>query len=311
MSTPRTGRHPLRYVGCWVMGAQPRHRLRAAARRFNRFRWAAKAANVRRAPPGGTASTLDKLRYILSAPDLGDLSFDMAHPEATATFLAEALSVPAEDALAALHEVAEDEQLRADYADLRRLSLVPRRMTLSARGPWWVLVRLRKPKLIVETGVWYGLGSAMLLRALELNAQEGHEGRLISFDPDTTGGWLVPERLKTRWTWEQATTEDALEPCLRGQQVDLFIHDTPSKYERERAEFELALQYAAPGAVLLSSNGENTSGLREISAANGLSYHHYPYMGERLFYVTKGLSLAVAPQAPAPSALPSPPEPRA
>jgi hypothetical protein len=279
------------------MGAQIRHRVRAGARRFNRLRWAAKAANVRRAGPGGQASALDKLRYVLWAPELGDLSFDMANPEATAAFLADALSVPVQDALDAWQEVAEDEQLRADYARLRKSSLLPRRMALSARGPWWVLVRLRKPKLVVETGVWYGLGSAMLLRALELNALEGHEGRLISFDPDTTGGWLVPERLKPRWTWVQATTEEALEGTLRGHKLDLFIHDTPSDYERERAEFDVALQHAAPGAVLLSSNGENTPALRELCAANGLPYYHYPYMAERHFYVTKGLSLAVVPGA--------------
>jgi hypothetical protein len=273
------------------------HRLRAGARRLNRLRWAAKLANVRRAGPGGTARTRDKLGYILWAPELGDLSFDMADPGATAGFLANALSVPVEDALRAWQEVTEDEQLRADYARLRKRSLLPRRLALSARGPWWVLVRLRKPALVVETGVWYGLGSALLLRALELNAHEGHEGRLISFDPDTTGGWLVPERLKPRWTWVQAPTEDALEESLRGQRLDLFIHDTPSNYERERAEFEVARRHAAPGAVLLSSNGENTPALREISAANGLPYYHYRYVAERHFYVTNGLSLSVLPAA--------------
>jgi predicted O-methyltransferase YrrM len=220
----------------------------------------------------------------------------MADSEATAAFLGEALSVPFEHALAAWQEVTEDEQLRADYARLRKPSLLPRRLALSARGPWWVAARLRKPKLVVETGVWYGLGSAMLLRALELNAAEGHEGRLISFDPDHTGGWLVPERLKPRWTWVRATTDDALEVCLRDEQVDLFIHDTPSDYERERAEFEVARRHAAPGAVLLSSNGENTPALRELCAAHGMPYHHYAYQAERHFYVTKGLALSVIPE---------------
>ena len=275
------------------MGGRRHYRLRAETRRFNRVRWAAKAANVRRAGPGGTASTFDKLRYILWSPELGDLSFDIADPGATAGFLADALSVPVEDALAAWQEVEEDVQLRVDYARLRKSSVLPRRLALTTRGLWWVLVRLRKPRLVVETGVWYGLGSAVLLRALELNAGDGHEGRLMSFDPDITGGWLVPERLKPRWTWVQATTEEALEPCLGRQEVDLFIHDTPSAYERERAEFEVALRHAAPGAVLFSSNGENTPALRELCAAHGLPYHHYRYVAQRQFYVTRGLSLSV------------------
>jgi Methyltransferase domain len=279
------------------------HRLRAALRRLNRVRWLAKLHNVRQSGPAGSARALDKLRYVLWSPELGDLSFDMANPDATARFLAEALSVPVQDARAAWQELIEDEPLRTDYARLRKRSLQPRRLAFSARGPWWVVVRLRKPKLVVETGVWYGLGAAMLLRALELNAQEGHEGRLISFDPDATGGWLVPERQKQRWTWVQATTETALEPLLQGQQLDFFIHDTPSYYERERAEFEVAYRHAAPGAVLLSSNGENTPALSELSETNGLPYYHYPYIPERHFYVTKGLSLCVVPRPPTTSSL--------
>jgi hypothetical protein len=168
---------------------------------------------------------------------------------------------------------------------------VPRRMRLSQRTLWWAIVRLRKPALVVETGVWYGLGSAVLLRALELNAEDGYEGRLISFDPDPTGGWLVPDRLKPRWNWVKHATDDALEATLIGRELDLFIHDTPSNYERERYEFRVALRHAARGAVLLSSNGRNTPALEEICAIAGLPYHHYPYVAERHFYVTRGLSL--------------------
>jgi Methyltransferase domain len=277
------------------MGARRGHQLRAGARHLNRVRWAAKLKNVRRARSGGTARPVDKLRYVLWAPELGDLSFDMADPEATAGFMAEALSVPPEDAFRALQEAVEDPQLHDDYARLRKPSLLPRQMALSARGPWWVVLRLRKPKLVVETGVWYGLGSAMLLRALELNAREGHEGRLISFDPDPTGGWLVPERLKPHWTWVQATTDEALESSLKDREVDFFIHDTPSDYARERAEFEVARRHASPGAVLLSSNGDNTPALRELCAEHGMPYHHYPYVAQRHFYVPRGMSLTVVP----------------
>jgi hypothetical protein len=271
--------------------ALQRHRLRASARRLNRLRWSSKLANVRHALPGGTAGTLGKIGYVLLAPELGDHSFDITDQRGMAEFIAGALSLPVEDALAALEEAGTDEQLRLDYARLRRISLVSRRMRLSQRTLWWAIVRLRRPALVVETGVWYGLGSAVILRALELNAAEGHEGRLISFDPDPTGGWLVPRRLEPRWQWVKASSDDALEATLFGHEVDLFIHDTPSNYERERYEFQVALRHAAPGAVLLTSNGRNTPALEEICAAEDLPYHHYPYVAERHFYVTRGLSL--------------------
>jgi predicted O-methyltransferase YrrM len=265
--------------------------LRANARRFNRLRWSSKLANVRHAPPGGTAGTLDKIGYVLLGAELGDHSFDITDELGMATYLSAALSVPVPDALTAVEEVRNDVPLRADYARLKRLSLVPRRLRLSQRVLWWAIVRLRKPSLVVETGVWYGLGSAVLLRALELNAEEGHDGELISFDPDRTGGWLVPERLKARWNWVKATSDDALEATLFGRELDLFIHDTPSDHERESYEFRVALRHSAPGAVLYSANGRNTNALEELCEAEGLPYHHFAYAPDRHFYVTRGVSL--------------------
>lgn len=71
----------------------------------------------------------------------------------------------------------------------------------------------------METGVRYGLGTMVILRALERNAQEesDHHGKLISFDPDPNGGWMVPERHAPHWTWVRATTRDALDANLRGR----------------------------------------------------------------------------------------------
>ena len=203
--------------------------------------------------------------------------------------MADALSLPAEAIARGLAEAEADEQLRADYARLRNPLLLPARLALSQRALWWALVRACRPKLVVETGVRYGLGSAVLLRALELN---GGEGELVSCDPDTTGGWLVPERLRPSWNWVQACSGDGLEEALQGRQVDLFIHDVTADYEIERADFELALRHAAPGCILLSANGNCTSALPELCADHGLAYHHTSYMPRRHFYVSTGVAFA-------------------
>ena len=277
------------------MDSRSRYRLKAGIRQLNRVRWARKLTHVRGVLPGGTATTVDKLSYVAWGPELGDYSFDIADNDAVAQFLGPVLSQPPEAVRAAIDEAYADEPLHEDYARARRRALLPRYLALSQRSLWWAIVRLRKPKLIVEAGVWYGLGSAVLLRALELNAQEGHEGRLMSFDPDPTAGWLVPARLRDRWTWIQATTEAALETHLRGHQLDFFIEDTPHNYARERAGYEVALRFSAPGAVLISSNGENTTALADACDAHGLPYHHKNYLPRRHFYVSNGVALTVVP----------------
>lgn len=271
------------------MEAQTGDRLRAAARRLNRVRWASKTSVVRGARPGGTAGTVDKLRYVLWSPELGDHSFDIADSADLAGFVADALSLPADAIARGLAEAEADEQLRADYAALRNPLLLPARLALSQRALWWALVRACRPKLVVETGIRYGLGSAVLLRALELN---GGEGELVSCDPDTTGGWLVPERLRPSWNWVQACSGDGLEDALEGRQVDLFIHDVTADHEIERSDFELALRHAAPGCILLSANGDCTSALPELCADHGLVYRHTSYQPRRHFYVSTGVGMA-------------------
>ncbi len=81
------------------------------------------------------------------------------------------------------------------------------------------------PRLVVESGVDKGLGTAVLAAALLRNADEGHPGRVTGIDinprPATSSGpapgprssiWSTP----TRWRRSPAWTEP----------VDLFLHDS-------------------------------------------------------------------------------------
>jgi hypothetical protein len=169
---------------------------------------------------------------------------------------------------------------------------------IGQRRLWYVAARLLKPALIVEAGVWYGLGSAVLLRALERNAEDGCEGQLIAFDPDPAAGWLVHPRHQHRWTLVRETTEAALETHLRGKAVGLFIADTPPAYERERREHELALAHAASPAVLLSSNGNQTMALRDLCREHSLAYQHLAYESADHFYRTPGVAMALVSGTP-------------
>lgn len=267
--------------------------LRAAVRRLNRLRWNAKAKNVRRYGADG-ASFGARARYVLWDPEVRDFSFNLADLDAAAAFLANGFLVPPERARELLEEPASDEQLLRDYADLRRRSLLRSDMTLGHRPLLWALIRLRRPSLVVETGVRYGLGAMVMLRALERNAQEENDrhGKLISFDPDPTGGWMVPERLAPHWTWVRATTRDALDANLRGRRLDLFVSDSPSAPELERYELQTAWAASAPGAVFCSSSATGTPVLEEFCAERGLRLLRHDYSTAGHFYRGSSISFA-------------------
>lgn len=58
---------------------------------------------------------------------------------------------------------------------------------------WYALVRILKPKVVVETGVSDGIGSLVIATALIENAKEGSFGRYYGTDNNTNAGYLFRE----------------------------------------------------------------------------------------------------------------------
>lgn len=63
----------------------------------------------------------------------------------------------------------------------------------------YLIARLAKPRLIVETGIRSGLGSMLILRALQRNAAEGAPGELVSVDVAPNAGWLAQGSASGPW----------------------------------------------------------------------------------------------------------------
>jgi len=124
------------------------------------------------------------------------------------------------------------------------------------RDVLYVLARVTGPDRIVETGVRGGLSSAYLLAALD---REGH-GHLVSIDigdtsllPDNVDGaepgWIVPERLRSRW--DRRITDAATElPAALDERTGIFLSDVPNEILRE--ELSVAATELRPGSVVVT-----------------------------------------------------------
>ena len=132
------------------------------------------------------------------------------------------------------------------------------------------LVRLTRPATVVETGVYRGISSAFILAALGAN-QVGHlysvdlprarysvPGRAPDQSPLPAGeetGFVVPERLRGRWTLILGDSKQQLEPLLQNLgSVDLFIHDSEHSYTFMKWEYGVALPYVRDGGILASDD---------------------------------------------------------
>lgn len=138
----------------------------------------------------------------------------------------------------------------------------------------WLLIRLTKPNLVVETGVAQGVSTTFMLDALNRNGS----GRLVSVDfPDSlalkqgkvelsslsgfgatfikTGlmpGWVVPQKLRGRWELILGPAQEVL-PNLT-KPVDLFFHDSLHTYDHMMFEFNWTDQHSLPGTILVSDD---------------------------------------------------------
>jgi hypothetical protein len=133
----------------------------------------------------------------------------------------------------------------------------------------YVICRVLKPNVIIETGVASGLSSSHILQALEDNSA----GKLYSIDlpnadneallkkvftrlPEGKGsGWVIPDWLKGRWELRIGKSSDLLAPLLRELgSINLFLHDSEHSYENMMFEFGAAWPTIAEGGFLLSDD---------------------------------------------------------
>jgi hypothetical protein len=128
----------------------------------------------------------------------------------------------------------------------------------------YIACRILRPKTVLETGVAYGVTSAFILKALEINGA----GLLHSIDLPPLGhnadrfvGALIPESLTDRWCLHRGTSKRVL-PALLGElaRVDCFVHDSLHTYKNIWAEFHAVFPYLARPAVVLADDiGDNAA----------------------------------------------------
>jgi predicted O-methyltransferase YrrM len=135
----------------------------------------------------------------------------------------------------------------------------------------YYLVRARRPRICVETGVFDGVSSAVILKALRDNGA----GRLHSIDqparqpvPASTDrmhfstlpsgcepGWLIPDNLRERWRLRVGPSQEVLPLCLEELgAIDFFLHDSLHTRAHMLWEYTTAWPALAAGGLLVSDD---------------------------------------------------------
>lgn len=146
----------------------------------------------------------------------------------------------------------------------------------------YLLVRTYKPKIMFETGVFDGLSSMLILKAMEDN----QKGCLISFDipprepikhstnmmvfthlpKNFKSGWVVPTDLKHRWELHLGDTKKILPHTLeKHKKIDIFLHDSLHTYDHMYWEYATSWLCIKKKGILLSDDVYFNNAFRDFS----------------------------------------------
>lgn len=149
------------------------------------------------------------------------------------------------------------DRLAGHYARMRPNS--PVRFNIGRFKVWYAIVRLTKPRVVLETGVHDGLSSTLILRALSRNDR----GCLVSIDLPSIDlpigvdgpGWLIPDELRSRWHLNLGDARRLL-PILARQYapIDIFIHDSDHRAEFQKFEYQTVKPFLSDAGLLLTDD---------------------------------------------------------
>jgi hypothetical protein len=258
-----------------------------------RFAWHGKLTRLRMY--GTEPRSRIGVRYLALDPELDNFTYDIENRSELARTLSDVLRVDQAVVERYIDEADADRRLLEPTRGRPLLRLRHKRvMHPGRRLGWYVTARVLKPQLIVETGIHGGLGSRLLLLALQRNRAEGAPGELISIDIDKGAGTLVESALRADWRPLFGSTYDVLKPAIAGRKVGMLIHDSDHTYECERFEFGAALDSAADSIALISDNAHASSALPDLAAERQMPYGYFEEKPRNHFYPGAGLGIAMA-----------------
>ena len=192
-----------------------------------------------------------------------------------------------------IDEILYDEDLKNYINNRLHQTNYPKNLKIEfgRRIGWYVFARLLKPKLIVETGVHYGVGSCVLIKALMRNkAQDNIIGKYIGTELDPTMGKLVDGIYKDYGEIKYGDSIVTLK--MINKNIDLFINDSDHSEEYEEKEYNVIKNKLSLNSIILGDNSHITNILSKFSEENKRNYLFFKEIPKDHWYPGAGIGIS-------------------
>ena len=177
------------------------------------------------------------------------------------------------------------ELLNGEIAQIKRKYELPKQVFYSRRLGWYVLVRILKPNVVVETGTDKGLGTLLIAQALKENGS----GKVYSLDIDPYSGVLINQ---DHWDNIELIKGNSVENLKMIKKIDMFIHDSDHSKSHEKAEFESIQDNLSTNAIVISDNSQFTDALLEWSNKNNRRFIFFKEESKDHWYPGDGIGVS-------------------
>ena len=193
---------------------------------------------------------------------------------------------------------------RHDYRTEMNRALLEKRGTILGGNAitgagYYMLIRVLRPAVMVETGVFDGITTSVMLLAMHDN----RHGRLTSIDLPAVGeikdsthgmpagqlppgclpGWVIPAWLRERHELHLGDSRELLPKVLAEKgTIDAFFHDSLHTYDHMMFEFDAAWPRLRPGGAMLSDDlyaWGSRNAFQRFCRRQGYRYHSWGALG--------------------------------
>lgn len=155
---------------------------------------------------------------------------------------------------------------------------------------WYAIVRVIKPRIVVETGVERGHGALLLCAALLRNKEEGAAGRYFGTDINPEAGWLLAGKYSSVGKILYGDSITSLKTL--NETVDLFINDSDHSADYEAREYDIMAAKLSRKALILSDNAHVTDRLAVFSRKQGRHFMMFHEEPENHWYPGAGIGIS-------------------
>ena len=165
---------------------------------------------------------------------------------------------------------------------------------LGRRIAWYAIIRILKPKVVIETGIDKGLGSCLIANALLKNKAEGFPGNYYGTDINPKAGFLFQPPYSETGKVLYGDSIQSLEKF--DQTIDLFISDSDHSDLYEAKEYEVIREKMNQSGVIIGDNSFQSPSLFQFCKKYGYRFHYFQEKTKNHWYQGEGLGVGLMPQ---------------